>query len=320
MQLVSDEVSFEYLLSLMELEEGARATGFSSRVQTGALGERFFTKFLGRYPEKRLEWATGLYEGKIKLDQEIFEWLDMVTVILLDPGPLVFVEAGAGYGRWSSRFFRAATLAGKKVAGILLLEPKFQHTRWAIQNRRLNGVPRSVWKVKRCALGGKSGWELLYSKMPEAGIRTGSTESWFGQSLVRAAQGLSSTDDISKPWAQWRLRMSGWSVELVRVRTLASEIEGLGIVTLLDFDVQGSEFEIIEASIDEINLKVKMMHISTHSAEVETNLRHLLRSHGWALFRDFASNSEVEVGKFGKLRFRDGTQSWANLRFWEAHS
>ena len=320
MELVSDDDSFEYLLSLMKLSEGARARGFSSSVQTGALGERFLTKFLGRHPEKRLEWATGLCEGKIKLDQEIFEWLDMVTVILSDPGPLVFVEAGAGYRRWSSRFFRAASLAGKEVAGILLFEPRYQHTRWAKQNRRLNGVPRSVWKVKRCALGGKSGWELLYSKMPKAGIRTGSTESWFGQSLVRSAHELSSTGNSSQPWAQWRQRMKGWSVELVRVRTLASEIESLGIVTLLDFDVQGSEFEIVEASIDEIDLKVKMMHISTHSMEVETKLRHLLKPHGWALLREFASNSEVEVGKFGKLGFRDGTQTWANLRFWEAHS
>ena len=154
--------------------------------------------------------------------------------------------------------------------------------------------------------------------MPATASQPGKrTESWFGQSLVRAAHGLGAVGYEPKAWAQLRHRMSGWSVELVRTRTLASQIGGLKTVTLLDFDVQGSEFEIIEASIHEIDLKVKMMHISTHSLELETKLKRLLKPHGWTLLREFAANSEVEDEKFGNLKFRDGNQSWVNSRLIE---
>jgi hypothetical protein len=84
-------------------------------------------------------------------------------------------------------------------------------------------------------------------------------------------------------------------------------------VDLVDMDIEGQELPVIQSNIQELNAKVKRLHIGTHSKEIEDGLRQLLASHGWRCLLDYTLFSKGET-PWGIVDFENGVQSWVNPR------
>ena len=78
-------------------------------------------------------------------------------------------------------------------------------------------------------------------------------------------------------------------------------------------DVQGAEADVLESAADQLR-KVCRVHIGTHGAKIEAVLRRLFGRLGWQKINDYACNAESET-PYGRIRFRDGVQTWVNLAF-----
>lgn len=64
-----------------------------------------------------------------ELHEELFEWVDIFEAVRDARGSFVFIELGAGHGRWSIRAFHAATKWGltPNTIQLLTVEPDRLH-------------------------------------------------------------------------------------------------------------------------------------------------------------------------------------------------
>lgn len=85
-------------------------------------------------------------------------------------------------------------------------------------------------------------------------------------------------------------------------------------VDFIDMDIQGAEMHVVPAAIDALDRFVKLIHIGTHSAQIDDTLSALFRAHDWRPRHLFSCGSE-NVTPYGAFAFIDGIQSWENPRF-----
>jgi hypothetical protein len=79
----------------------------------------------------------------------------------------------------------------------------------------------------------------------------------------------------------------------------------------VDIDVQGAEYDILAGSFEAVSWKIGVVHIGTHSAEVEQSLKKLFAGLGWVNAFAYPSHSTVQT-RFGAVAFVDGVQTWVN--------
>jgi hypothetical protein len=94
------------------------------------------------------------------VDDEIFEWIALLTAVQEAAGTFTFVEAGAGYGRWSIRAAAAARALGKRFR-IACVEAEPTHYWWLTQTLLDNDVDPREHEVFQAALTNRSGTMLL---------------------------------------------------------------------------------------------------------------------------------------------------------------
>jgi hypothetical protein len=95
--------------------------------------------------------------------------------------------------------------------------------------------------------------------------------------------------------------------------TLAGILKDLERVDLIDMDVEGQELPAVQLNMEELNTKVKRLHIGTHGKEIEDQLKQLLSSQGWACQFEYTGCSTSET-PWGAISFENGVQSWVNPR------
>ena len=133
---------------------------------------------------------------------------------------------------------------------------------------------------------------------PEAGevhFTVGAADTWFGQAILP-------TPDYGFG------AIEGVSVKSVPAMTVADILETVDRVDLIDMDIQGAEGGVIASSVGVLCQKVRRLHIGTHSAEVEAQIRAALSGAGWRPRWDFPCRSEVRT-PYGRVSFEDGVQS-----------
>jgi FkbM family methyltransferase len=218
--------------------------------------------------------------GLPAFNEEYFEWIDLLESIKAwKPGSLyTFMELGAGYGRWSVR----AAFA-RPLARIIAVEAEPTHYVWMKQNFEDNGLKGGRFKTIQAAVSDTPGL---------CGFLAGRPAEWYGQR-------------IAEPGEDGRITPCVTLAELLKLVTL---------VDLIDMDIQGAEVRVIKAGIEELNSKVKRLHIATHDPETEVNLRRAFHQEGWRMARDF-SGGGTNATPFGLIEFQDGVQSWVNKRF-----
>jgi FkbM family methyltransferase len=245
------------------------------------------------------------------VDEEYFEWIDVISAALHARDSFVMLELGAGYGRWGVRGALAAKALGipKIVVGFAEAEPT--HLAWLKQHVADNGLAPEEVVIWECAVSSKAGKTLFYTRMPE-GRPDNSPRDWYGQSIIK---------DYEKPVEDAEGSLdgtvrftSGWAAVEVALCPAAELLAPFERIDLVDMDVQGAEVDVVSSAIDAFNAKVMRLHIGTHSTEIEEQLRTILGKNDWLAIRDFGCNG-IRRTPQGKVSFVDGVQSWVNHRF-----
>ena len=242
----------------------------------------------------------------IPVDNEYFEWLDVVDAVerYLGSGaarPFVFVELGAGYGRWSERaitcLLQRIPLADYRIVAVEADPGHYRSlaaylTKHGISLERCTLINAPIWRDRRIVK-----------------FQSGDTDNWYGQAVI--------TDGYyfhlrTTPWEWWD-RFFGRKRKVLKLRavTLSDVLSGVETVDLMDMDIQGAEAEVIESSLDVLQSKVMAVHIGTHSREVENRI--CAAMHAWRKRWEFACLGQRETPQ-GPIQFEDGVMSFLNTR------
>ncbi len=228
-----------------------------------------------------------------RIEEEIFEWIDLLEAVRDAKDHFVMAEIGAGHGRWSVaaactiRRFRR-DLEVKLTA----VEAEPNHFAMMLQHFSENGLDPNKHRLLPHAINASGG---------EVSFVIGHPKEWYGQAIV--PNGF-----VSQDWPESE-------VIGVSAITLADALGDEPCYDLVDMDVQGAEAEIIEASIPLINKRVRRLHIGTHGNDIEDRIYASLTDAGWHCVHSFRFHAENQT-HYGRVSFVDGIQSWLNPRLY----
>ncbi len=257
----------------------------------------FKATFAGSLIRNEFWWeGDGSPDREVEIDlpvlnEEYWEWIDLIQSVRDAGDRLVIVELGAGYGRWS---VAAKCLAKRLRPNIdvhaIAVEAEPAHFAMLKQHFVDNGFDPTNEQLLEAAVNAAGG---------EVSFVIGNPQEWYGQAIV--PDGYNSTQYSD--------------VQTVRVKamTLDEVLSGETRVDLIDMDIQGAEGEVIASSAAVLNAKVRRVHVGTHSSEVEEQICESLSANGWICVAAFPCQSKSETD-FGVIDFGDGVQSWINPR------
>jgi FkbM family methyltransferase len=257
----------------------------------------FSSDFTGARFREELDY--GIVHGYPPIDNEYFEWIDILESVAEARGPFVMAEIGAGFGRWSARAVCAARNIGIP-ARVVAVEPEPLHFEWLQRTFRDNGIEGTAINA---AVGAERGKAQFYVE----GYGQDAS-SWYGQCLAWDAGSSEGGSYCGRPVS---VHPSGYRSVTVETMTLSDVLAPFARVDLVDMDIQGAETTVIRSSWEILNRKVKRLHIGTHSAEVEDSIRRLLTVEGWECKADYGCCAEHHTS-WGNVQFVDGVQSWLN--------
>jgi FkbM family methyltransferase len=229
-------------------------------------------------------------------DEEIFEWIDILDSALNSSENFVFVELGAGYGRWSARAYKIAKMLNIPDSNIHLItvEPEVRHSAWLHQHFEFNSIACNHQHFE-CAVSDFSGVMDFYVQRPNDANVNSAASQWFGQALAH----------------------SGWKnagVEKVRVErfeTIFNSLSDLPQIDLIDLDLQGEDYKVLQDSIEILEKRVKKVHVGTDSKEEEGKIRELFHKLKWDPVWDHQTTG-IRKTEFGQIKFVDGVQTYTN--------
>lgn len=236
--------------------------------------------------------------GPPAAQEELFEWVDLLESVESAGESFVFVELGAGYGRWSVRAFHAARRAGLKADAIKLVtvEPEKHHSEWLLKNMKINNIPPESHLHFDCAVSDWSGVGDFYVLQPGQTEREEQARRWYGQALRR-------------PDNSWE----GAGTEEASVLTLTQILAVLPsdqTIDLLDMDLQGEDGRVLHSSVDILS-RVKKIHIGTDSLAEDATIAEIMHGMGWRLIRRYLPLRTTPTA-YGPIRFVDGVMTWVN--------
>jgi FkbM family methyltransferase len=220
------------------------------------------------------------------IDEEWFEWHSLASAVTEARGRFVMAEIGAGYGRWAVAGGIAARRIGKQ-AELICVEAEPAHVAMLRQHFVDNDFDPADHRIIEAAASDRDG--PVY-------FTVGRAVEWWGQAI------LPSSDYGCGD-------MTGIEVRSVPGVSLATALEGVGPVDLIDMDIQGAEADVISSSLPLLRERVRRIHIGTHSAEVEARIRVAMRSIDFRAVWDFPCGREVDT-PIGRVSFQDGVQAW----------
>jgi FkbM family methyltransferase len=249
--------------------------------------------------------------GYPPIDEEYFEWVDILESVSRARDRYTMLELGAGYGRWAVRAATAARQRGIQHCHLVAVEAEPLHFKWLKQHLAINGLNSAEHTLVQAVVSEQPGKTLFYVGMPQTGQDR--ADQWYGQAIAGSYEKpRQQTEELYEGLPIIELK-SGWKAIEVPAVTLASLLQKLDRVDLIDIDIQGAELTVIRSAIDEIDRKVCRLHIGTHAHDLEQGLKETLGSHGWLCHVDYPCQSTTETA-FGTVRFGDGVQSWTNPR------
>jgi FkbM family methyltransferase len=281
---------------------GTAPAGFVVESFLGVLQRPEFVAGTPPAPEAR-QIATQRPDPKIE-KEDYLEWIDLLEAVAEARGCFTMIELGAGYGRWTARAAAAVrTLHGPDMPyRLVAVEAEPTHFRWMTEHFRNNGIDPARVECRRAAVAAQDGHVWFFD---------GAADDWYGQTIAPAPG-----------WREWlstsvkRLLGKRFGRKQSRVKvpavSLNALLEPLDRVDLLDLDVQGAEFEVLDAAADRLG-KIRRVHVGTHNAGVEDGIRRLFTRLGWRNTRDYACGKKLAT-PYGEVDFQDGIQTWINDR------
>ena len=230
-------------------------------------------------------------------DEEYFEWIDILETVIEARGRYTMIELGAGFGRWLVNAALALKQIGKTPFYLVGVEAEPVHFEMMHNHFRDNCLEPNEHLLIKAAVSDTSG---------EVYFTIGHPEEWYGQSIV-------SIWKIINNYIR-NVGFGDWpeaNVKKVKAVSLNDILNPLSYVDLVDLDIQGEEFNVLEAAEEQLIKKVKRIHIGTHGKRIENNLRSLFKSTGWININDYQCLSE-NMTPYGEIAFQDGVQTWLN--------
>lgn len=268
-----------------------------------------FDQVLERQPMKALDVFAPA------LNEEHYDWIDLFEAARRARGTFTVVELGAGHGRWLVNAANLARRTGLPLGTLVGCEAEPTHFAWMQQHFRDNGLDPAAHRLVRAAVAANAGTLPFY---------VGSAASWYGQSVAQNVVRHGRGAFANLPG--WLRRLAGRErpqdlVQEVPAVTLASLLEGIEAVDLLHVDIQGAEYDVLEAAMDTLDRKVRLAHIGTHVAgseaargrDLDALVHGLFAARGWTLRARIAPEATHAIEGVA-VRFVDGVQSWGNPR------
>jgi len=239
------------------------------------------------------------------IDEEYFEWIDILESVCSAQGEYVMFELGAGYGRWAVRAACALRQRGAMKCHLLAIEPEPKHFQWLRQHFLNNSLDPEAHTLLQAVVRDVTDDSLFLIGSPEG--RNFQPDRWYGQGITNWS--------TAALYAAFRVLRPDNGRQAIKVPsvTLQNLLKDFECVDLIDFDLQGEELKVIRSALDALDRKVARLHIGTHGRKIETGLRASLAEHGWNCLADYPSSSTSET-PCGPVSFQDGVQSWINPR------
>ncbi|MBV9848815.1 MAG: FkbM family methyltransferase [Armatimonadetes bacterium] len=234
------------------------------------------------------------------LNEEYFEWVDVLEAVADAKTGFTMIELGAGYGRWLVN----AAVALRQIKAIpcylVAVEAEPTHFRWIKTHFKDNGLDPKKHRLVKAAVTNKEGssWFCL-----------GKPNEWYGQYITEEPRWI----DRAKVYINKHLRRRDipQTINKVKAITLSRLLTSLDRVDLVDIDIQGAELDVVRSSVDLLTSKVRRIHIGTHNHEVEAGLKDIFTSRHWVNINDFPCFQPSET-RYGVVEFGDGVQTWIN--------
>ena len=216
-------------------------------------------------------------------DDEYFDWVALVESVHEARDRFVFMELGAGYGRWLVRALKLASDWRHIPAFAIAAEAEPEHFAFIQQHMRDNGIDPAAHYLANVAVDGKPG---------TVQFAVGSASGWYGQSIAR-----------HDPEVQTR-EMPAVTIEML------IEQAGVDRIDLLHMDVQRAEAVIIPASREALKRHVHRICVGIHGKAGE-KVRATLAADGWHSEVDYPRKTTCDT-PYGAITFGDGVQVWTN--------
>jgi FkbM family methyltransferase len=257
----------------------------------------FDVNFLGQRAD--ITFADSVADAKRKNDclyrrpylghpSETSEMLMLLAAVLEAKGCFVMIEAGAGYGRWLVSAACALRQRRPTIPCRLIgVEAEPQHFEWMLKHFRDNDLDPSQHELVHGAVSTADGTANF--------LAYGDPARWYGQALPSHV----GYDETALPPEQMI------AVPTFCLRTLLADVDR---VDLADFDIQGSEGEVIPAEIDVMNAKVRRAFVATHytvpenRTVIDEKLFTVFSDNGWQCVAHEEPGAD------------DGAQCWLNPR------
>lgn len=251
------------------------------------------------WPQQQVVTGADRYQCLPAFNDEYLEWIDVIQSIQRAGNQYTIIDLGAGYGRWLVRAVAVLRhLAPELPFSLVAVEAEPTHMRFLHEHLTLNGItPGDHWLIEAAVAGSPGQVKFI----------VGEPSLSYGQQIVASLTGM-------PPPCTVRPGQKDHQVELVRAIDLASILERLDHVDLIDLDVQHAEHEVLAPAIDGLDTKVSRLHISTHAPRIESALRELFGGRGWVCINDYRCQKTQDT-PYGSIEFGDGVQTWLNPRF-----
>lgn len=278
-----------------------RFTGYEGPRPAGQMvdlsGARFRGEWWGNHDICAFESCNERFPP---LDEEYFEWADLLEAVDAASGSFTMIELGAGYGRWGVRGAMAALQRGL-APSIVFVEAEPQHAKWIREALTLNGISGTVVEAA-----------LAYDREPVPFLVDASgydAVNWYGQSRTRMT-----AEPTTETYHGHTIHRAGqYGQILVPSVTLEEVLADLTFVDFIDADLQAAEKEMVLNSMDVLNAKCRRIHIGTHTEEIEEICRAAFTEAGWMKVWDFSLQGDRDT-PYGRCWFGDGVSAWINPR------
>lgn len=246
-------------------------------------------------------------------DSGYFEWVDVLQSAADASDSYCMVEMGAGFGRWTAIATMAARQRGIDDIRTYSVEAEPTHAQWMRRVFADNQMAADQHSIIEAAIGAtRSTMPFFVVACDTMGVE--GPRDWYGQALDPGRDETPEPrDGIKYAGHEVKFYKDGAGVIDIPVLPLEEVIGEQPVIDLIDMDIQGAEHDVIAASIDLLNTRVKRLHIGTHSRDIDGDLVKTLSAAGWDNVRIFPCLSTQETA-YGTMTFQDGVQTWVNPR------
>lgn len=224
------------------------------------------------------------------VDEEYFEWITLLTAVSKAADRFCIAELGAGWGRWISA---AAMLCRQKGIDFKLIGVEAEQSRFESMAMVLrdNEVYPDDHDLLQAAVAAADGEALL--------VGNDALRDVYAHQIIHP-------DEVLK----WQI-FPDYAVRSVPAYSLKTVCANHPFIDLVDIDVQGVEYDLLAGSFEAVSWKIGIVHIGTHSREIEKELKKLFSALGWLNAFTYPGRSTVQT-RFGEVTFLDGVQTWVN--------